>query len=559
MKYLKYALLTASFACHTPVFAQDSLFRFEHFSHIGTRVVQEGVVSISSEVCANSDNEDSLQLVPDFFSTDSSFLFASEEAREGEPITLRPGECQEFQFQFQAQEEGSPMVLLELQCHYQNSRCDRTFPIQANAVTRDSFNSELERNGLVLIGAVSLDDTNILLFSGGGRKLHVGNREKLKTLTIGVNAYDIQFSEAQTLDPPLPSGEVCSAGTDRVMIREGNTIHINQLSGEPLAQLSAEPSSNDFITVFERDGLRMVRNQCPTSGSENDRLSGRLEIFDGNWGTICHHGLGSNNYTNSEAGVACQQLDLDSTMARALPSCPGSDPIERSQVSCVGNETRLQDCLDSRVSGFCSHEDDIGASCGFSLSGFVTGCSAVDSEFIHLVSSNGFHVLINKQALLRDESELKVYPPSGSGFMPEHTTALDQETLLNSRTDSLELTRVQASQIQSVDTQPSGFSTPFVITARPGNKRAYASAQDLPLVRYNLANDQIERTMVSNTNIIHGRVNAIAASEDGLIAVLHNGGRTVTFYSEPEFSKASQLLQNPLFLLLAAVFTVGAF
>jgi hypothetical protein len=88
---------------------------------------------------------------------------------------------------------------------------------------------------------------------------------------------------------------------------------------------------------------------------------GRLEVYySGAWGTVCNA-----NFTSLDAAVACRQLGYPAGWPIGVSTFGvGSGHIWMEDVSCTGNESRLQDCKTGMHN--CSHEDDVGIVCAAS-------------------------------------------------------------------------------------------------------------------------------------------------------------------------------------------------
>ena len=558
MTYLKAHIIALLLLVLLPVMVQaQALFRFEHYRHLGTRVVEEDSLSISSEVCAETTNEDALHLIPRFYSTDNSFNFDSSNPQGG-IITIEPGDCQEFSYRFTGTSIGKPVAKIELECHYQSRRCDQTYSVEVDVVSRETYNDRLTSNGLIHIGDISLENenNNILFFSDNGRKLLVGNSGRLQVFDIGESDNGIIFGEVLKFDPPLTGGQVCDAGGEHFQITSETNIQIKNRADKLLVGTTISLTDSDFLPVLERDGLRMVQGQCPGIASTSTQLSGRLEVFDGQWGSICEHDLDPNTYSDSEAGVACRQLGLATSVVAALPSCPGNDAILRDHVDCSASDERFQDCLDAtRISGFCNHDYDIGVSCSFSLSEFVAGCSAPDSEVLHLLSKTGLYLTLNKQAFLNGHEVLTAYLPPVSDFTPTRTLSLNAETIVNTNANGVELIKVGAGKIDSVATDfLDVVHANFTLAGKPGSTRGYAGATNTQLIRYEFANRQIVKTEVNHTNTTQGALIALAVSKDGMVASLYDNGRTFSIFREPGVSSATQVVLSPILWLLTTAY-----
>lgn len=96
----------------------------------------------------------------------------------------------------------------------------------------------------------------------------------------------------------------------------------------------------------------------------NSSMSGRVELNHNGegWGTIC-----DNHWTIRDADVVCHMLEFRSALS-AFGSGhfgQGSGPILLDNVTCVGYETSLSDCILSRfgVTPNCQHSNDVGVVC----------------------------------------------------------------------------------------------------------------------------------------------------------------------------------------------------
>ncbi|KXJ10129.1 Neurotrypsin, partial [Exaiptasia diaphana] len=99
-------------------------------------------------------------------------------------------------------------------------------------------------------------------------------------------------------------------------------------------------------------------------GSSNN-YEGRLEVYhNSQWGTVCDDIWDSDN---NGATVACSQLGFSGVQSYNTKTFgEGIDPIWLDDVTCNGNETRIQDC--SRYGGLwgnhnCAHSEDVGIIC----------------------------------------------------------------------------------------------------------------------------------------------------------------------------------------------------
>ncbi|XP_037817731.1 uncharacterized protein LOC119607724 isoform X1 [Lucilia sericata] len=88
---------------------------------------------------------------------------------------------------------------------------------------------------------------------------------------------------------------------------------------------------------------------------------GRLEVFyRGEWGTVCDDDFGL-----KEAQVVCNSFGLygKPEIAKNIYG-PGSGPIWLDQVSCLGNETKIDECNHwSWGENNCNHTEDVGLKC----------------------------------------------------------------------------------------------------------------------------------------------------------------------------------------------------
>ena len=94
----------------------------------------------------------------------------------------------------------------------------------------------------------------------------------------------------------------------------------------------------------------------------NSTVEGRVEVLlNGMWGTVC-----DNFWDLGDASVVCRQLGYRfATAAWSLAFYgAGGLSIVMDNVTCIGNESRLQDCqFDANTDG-CSHSEDAGVVCG---------------------------------------------------------------------------------------------------------------------------------------------------------------------------------------------------
>ena len=119
------------------------------------------------------------------------------------------------------------------------------------------------------------------------------------------------------------------------------------------------------------EGLRLVNGTAPTNG--------RLEVtVNGTAGSVCNYG------SAQVAGVACRQLGLGTTGALFNDTLL-YDPLPAwiRNITCLGNNARLQDCLIERAAG---------DSCGGAItiacsSGTCEGGCATHTNQLHMNAS----------------------------------------------------------------------------------------------------------------------------------------------------------------------------
>ena len=90
---------------------------------------------------------------------------------------------------------------------------------------------------------------------------------------------------------------------------------------------------------------------------------GRVEVvFANTWGTVC----GRSHWDLQDALVVCRQLGYHTALnATSGTFGEGSGPIWWNHVNCHGNETKLSQCISSRISYHysCPHSEDAGVIC----------------------------------------------------------------------------------------------------------------------------------------------------------------------------------------------------
>ena len=114
-------------------------------------------------------------------------------------------------------------------------------------------------------------------------------------------------------------------------------------------------SPNNLVIIFVTDTyIRLV-------GGTN-RLQGRVEIlYQGTWGTICDDG-----WDDIDTTIVCRELGFSNgTTARQDQFGSSLGPVWISQVSCLGNESKLSHCAHggAGIIGTCSHSQDVAVQC----------------------------------------------------------------------------------------------------------------------------------------------------------------------------------------------------
>jgi len=111
------------------------------------------------------------------------------------------------------------------------------------------------------------------------------------------------------------------------------------------------------------------------TGTQVSEGRGRLEVYyNGQWGAVCDHKTNFNSINNNKAAqVACYQLGYGRKGVRTEPQDVGSTnlvnvPFLLGDVSCNGNEMRIEDCQ-KIMNPDCETHEGTGVDCG-SASGY---------------------------------------------------------------------------------------------------------------------------------------------------------------------------------------------
>jgi len=86
-------------------------------------------------------------------------------------------------------------------------------------------------------------------------------------------------------------------------------------------------------------------------------------FYNGEWGTVCDDG-----WDTADATVVCRQLGFYSSVEayRSAHYGQGTGSIWLSRLSCIGNESSLNECSQFSVgTKNCTHSDDAGVYCGY--------------------------------------------------------------------------------------------------------------------------------------------------------------------------------------------------
>ena len=94
---------------------------------------------------------------------------------------------------------------------------------------------------------------------------------------------------------------------------------------------------------------------------QTGRYEGRVEVcFNNTWGTVCDDFWGT-----ADAQVVCRQLGYSTENSIPFTNAyfgQGTGPIHLDDVSCVGTESSLFNCIYVRNHN-CDHSDDAGIRC----------------------------------------------------------------------------------------------------------------------------------------------------------------------------------------------------
>ncbi|XP_067282321.1 T-cell differentiation antigen CD6-like [Pseudorasbora parva] len=91
------------------------------------------------------------------------------------------------------------------------------------------------------------------------------------------------------------------------------------------------------------------------------RCGGRVEVWQGSWGTVCDDG-----WDMQEANVVCSQLGCGyavSVSVQGEPYGQGTGPIHLDELSCTGKEKSLWECPALTHGHDCGHKEDAGVVC----------------------------------------------------------------------------------------------------------------------------------------------------------------------------------------------------
>ncbi|CAJ1342855.1 unnamed protein product [Effrenium voratum] len=167
----------------------------------------------------------------------------------------------------------------------------------------------------------------------------------------------------------LASSPSCGAQTLTASVEVVQGYHYYRLeyfevTGSAAAIWSYQgPDTSDMMVVVPSTVLRYSPDTLvPYEGQVQLRgtTRGRLEIYHNHqWGTVC-----DDNFDDVDALVACGQLGFTTgrSLGNAVPE--GAGPIWMDEVTCLGNETRLDQCsFQNWGEHDCGHSEDVGVDC----------------------------------------------------------------------------------------------------------------------------------------------------------------------------------------------------
>ena len=109
--------------------------------------------------------------------------------------------------------------------------------------------------------------------------------------------------------------------------------------------------------------------------NSNSYRDGRVEVYDGHWGTVC-----DDYWDINDANIVCRSLGYGDAL-EAVPGGQfgwGSGSILMDDVACDGMESSIFSCERSdSVTINCGHNEDAGAICSGSLLGLLENAERV--------------------------------------------------------------------------------------------------------------------------------------------------------------------------------------